>query len=132
MASAVFVTACTRPPIERALKRELLPSEANVLVIDHCQGCHIHADFLADAHMVVVKTKYPAGSAFREANECLDCHNLRLKSLFRDEKRSTQRPHGQIIKMSEIPVPQKKAVKKSTKKKAAKKKEKKWYFFYLF
>ncbi len=131
IASAVLVTACTRPPIERAVKRELLPSEANVVVIDHCQGCHTHADFLADAHMVRVKAKYPAGSAFSEAKECLECHNLRLKSMFRDEKRSTQRPHGQMVKMSEIPLPQKKAVEKNVKKKAEKKK-KKWYFFYLF
>ena len=132
MASMVFVTACSRPPIERALKRELLPSEANIVVTNHCQGCHIHADFLADAHMVRVITKYPEGSAFREAKECLECHNLRLKSLFRDERRSTQRPHGQIVKMSKIPLPQKKPVQKSMKKKAEKKKEKKWDFFYLF
>lgn len=132
MAGVVLVTACTRPPIERAIKRELLPSEANIVVVDHCQGCHIHADFLPDAHMVLVRAKYPAGSALREAKECLECHNLRIKSLFRDEKRSTQRPHGQLVKMNQIPVPQKKAVQKSTEKKAEKKKEKKWYFFYLF
>jgi hypothetical protein len=132
MASVVLVTACTRPPIERAVKRELLPSDANVVVNNHCQGCHVHADFLADAHMVRVKAKYPAGSAFREANECLECHNLRLETFFRDEKRSTQRPHGQLVNMSEIPLPQKKAAQKSIKKKAEKKKERKWYFFYLF
>ena len=133
LAGVAAVVSCTRTPLERAVSRELLPSEANVVVTDHCQSCHTHVDFLADAHMVRMKAAFPTGSAFREAKECLECHNLRLKNIFRSERRRTTRPHGALVKMSEIPRPREARPSELKKRKAEKKKkEKKWYFFYLF
>ncbi|HJP13145.1 MAG: hypothetical protein QF701_07065 [Nitrospinota bacterium] len=130
LAGVAAVVSCTRTPLDRAVRRELLPSEANVVVADHCRGCHIHAAFRGDPHMQRVKELFPEGSEFREAKECLVCHDLRLKTIFKKERRTTTRPHGQLIKMSEIPVPKKGPPIQSVK--AKEKKKKKWYFFYLF
>lgn len=131
------LSSCSRPPIERAVKRDLLPSEANVIVATHCQGCHVHSRFDPDAHMLLVKQRFPEGNALRDAKECLECHDLKLENMFRREKRSTKRPHGKLIEMSDIPKPAPVASTKKTGKATAgkdptKKKEKKWYFFYLF
>ena len=130
LAGVVVAVSCTRTPLERAVKRELLPSEANVVVADYCQSCHIHATFRGDPHMQRVKDTYPQGSEFREAKECLVCHDLRLKTIFKKERRTTTRPHGQLIKMSELPVLEKRPPPPKIKAKV--KKKKKWYFFYLF
>lgn len=125
--------SCTRPPIERAVNRELLPSEANIIVTSHCQGCHVHSRFNPDAHLLLVKQKYSADNPLREATECLQCHVLKLENYFRKEFRSTHRPHGQLVQIDEIPKPD--PSKASTVQKTAVPKEaekKKWYFFYLF
>ncbi len=135
LAGVFIVVSCARPPIERAIKRDLLPSDANVVVTNHCQGCHVHAKIDADAHMILVKQKFAADSPLREANECLECHVLKLENYFSREFRTTTRPHGQLVQMSDIPKPVagKKGKAKSTlAKKAPVKKKKKWYFFYLF
>ncbi len=136
LAAGVFaVMSCARPPIERAIKRDLLPTEANVVVANHCQGCHVHAKFDSEAHMILVKRKYSEGNPLREANECLECHVLKLENFFRKEFRSTARPHGQLVQMSDIPKPdpeKARRAKRTAVKKAPVKKKKKWYFFYLF
>jgi len=135
LVSVFIVVNCTRPPIERAIKRDLLPSEANVVVTSHCQGCHVHAKFDGDAHMVVVKPKFPPGNPLRDAGECLECHVLKLENFFRNEYRTTTRPHGQLVQMSDIPKPvagKNKKTSKTSVKEAPVKKKKKWYFFYLF
>jgi len=135
---AVVVSGCSPTPIERAVKRELLPSEANVVVSEHCRSCHIHAQFLANSHLEQVKAKFPKGTPLREAKECLECHRLRLKSIFRKERRSTTRPHGRLLEMATIPIPREVAArmpvvkKKKEEKKTEEKKERKWYFLYLF
>jgi hypothetical protein len=131
LAGVVVAVSCTRTPLERAVKRELLPSEANVVVADHCQSCHIHANFKGESHMQRAKETFPEGSEMREAKECLVCHDLRLKTIFKKERRTTMRPHGQTIKMSELPVLGKRPPPPQ-KIKAKEKKKKKWYFFYLF
>ena len=128
------VLSCSRPPIERAINRELLPTEANVVVTSHCQGCHVHSKFNPDAHMLLVKERFPADNPLREATECLQCHVLKLENYFRKEFRSTHRPHGQLVQMDEIPKPvpgKVGSVKKTAVPREAEKK-KKWYFFYLF
>ncbi len=140
MLGVMALSSCSRAPIDRAIRRELLPSEANVVVANHCQGCHVHSQFHAERHMAAVKLKFPAKSSLRQARECLDCHDLRLKGLIFSEKRGTSRPHGRLLRMSKIPkprraVPLKRGKKKAglkTGKKTEKKKERKWYFFYLF
>jgi hypothetical protein len=133
----VSLSSCSPSPIERAVKRDLLPSEANVIVSTHCQGCHVHSKLDADAHMLLVKQRFPEGNALREAKECLDCHQLKLENIFRKEARSTTRPHGKLIEMSDIPKPGSGASGKDSGETAAvqensEEKEKKWYFFYLF
>ena len=136
MLGVMALSSCSRSPIDRAIRRELLPSEANVVIANQCQGCHVHSQFRAEQHMAAVKLKFPVKSSFRQARECLDCHNLRLKSLMFSEKRGTMRPHGQLVKMTDIPKPRRVVTLKRGKKKAGpkteKKKERKWYFFYLF
>ena len=135
LAGVFIAVSCARPPIERAIKRDLLPSEANVVVSTHCQGCHVHARFDADAHMIFVKQKFAAGNPLSEAGECLECHVLKLESYFRKEFRSTERPPGQLVQMPDIPKPVAGNMKKARRtpaKKAPAKKKKKWYFFYLF
>jgi hypothetical protein len=135
LAGVFIVVSCARPPIERAIKRDLLPSEANVVVTNHCQGCHVHAKFDADAHMVFMKQKFAADSPLREAGECLECHVLKLENYFRKEFRATTRPHGQLVQMSDVPKPvvgKKEKTRGTPIKKAPVKKKKKWYFFYLF
>ncbi len=140
MLGIIALSSCSRAPIDRAIRRELLPSEANVVIANHCQGCHVHAQFRAERHMAAVKLKFPAKSSFRQARECLDCHDLRLKGLIFSERRGTSRPHGRLITMADIPKPRsgvslkqgKNKAGPKTGKKIEKKKERKWYFFYLF
>lgn len=135
LAGVFIVVSCARPPIERAIKRDLLPSEANVVVTNHCQGCHVHSKFDADTHMLFVKRKFAADSPLREARECLECHILKLENYFRREFRATTRPHGQLVQMSDIPKPvagKKVKAGRPPAKKAPVMKKKKWYFFYLF
>ncbi len=135
LAGVFFVISCTRSPIERAINRDLLPSEANVIVTSQCQGCHVHAKFDSDAHMLLVRQRYAEGNPLREAKECLECHVLKLENYFRKEFRSTTRPHGQLVQMTDIPKPsaQKAGKDKGTSiKDAPVEKKKKWYFFYLF
>lgn len=140
MAAAVLAglfvgISCTRTPLQRAINRELLPSEANVIVTSQCQGCHVHAKFDSDAHLLLIKEKYSESNPLRDARECLECHVLKLENYFRREFRSTSRPHGQLVQMSDIPNPsdlnQEKAGKTKIKE-APVVKKKKWYFFYLF
>jgi hypothetical protein len=140
MFGVMALSSCSRAPIDRAIRRELLPSEANVVVATHCQGCHVHSQFRAERHMAAVKLKFPAKSAFRQARDCLECHDLRLKGLIFSERRGTSRPHGRLLTMINIPKPRgavplkrgKKTAGAKTGKKTEKKKERKWYFFYLF
>lgn len=139
IAGLFAIVSCTRPPIERAVKRDLLPSEANVVVANHCQGCHIHAKFDPEVHMELIKLKFPAGDPLKEAGECLECHVLKLENFFRKEFRSTKRPHGQLVQMTDIPKPELEIAKKRSrgasvpeKPEPEKTKKKKWYFFYLF
>ncbi len=130
--------ACTKSPIQRAVAGQLLPSESNIVVTNHCQGCHLHSNFIGEAHIASIRVRYPEGSSFRQADNCLNCHSLKLENIFRSEVRATQRPHGNLVEMANVPKPgepKRNAAKKvEGKEKVLKKADKKrrWYFFYLF
>ena len=133
----LLALGCSQSPIEKAVKGKLLASEENLVVTNHCQGCHVHSRFKPEVHITRMQKTYPKISKLREMNRCLQCHVLRLKNLFRDEFRSTSRPHGKTITLSRFPPrPSAQGIKvdldKDADKPAKKKKKRRWYFFYLF
>jgi hypothetical protein len=137
LAAALLLAACAREPIQKAVAGGLLPTEENLVVTNHCQGCHLHSKFVAEAHLAKVKARYAQGSPLREAGRCLQCHRLSLENIFRSEIRRTEFPHGALVNLPEIPKPSEvaaPAAKKDAAKPAEgeKKKERKWYFFWLF
>lgn len=136
LAAALLLGACAREPIQKAVAGGLLPTEENLVVTNHCQGCHLHSKFVAEAHLAKVKARYAQGSPLREAARCLQCHRLSLENIFRNETRRTEFPHGALVSLTDIPKPSD-APRAPGKKEAAKpveekKKERKWYFFWLF
>ncbi len=136
LAGPLFLSACARPPIEKAVRGDLLPTEENVVVVNHCQSCHVHVAFKAEPHVEKVRMLYAQGHPLREANRCLQCHSLSLENMFRDERRGTKQPHGKLLDIADIPKPSQetKAPAKGGKSAAEKPEEQKrrWYFFYLF
>ncbi|OGL67620.1 MAG: hypothetical protein A3J27_04505 [Candidatus Tectomicrobia bacterium RIFCSPLOWO2_12_FULL_69_37] len=135
LAAALLLAACAREPIHKAVGGGLLPTEENSVVVNHCQGCHLHAKFVAEAHLAKVKARYAQGNPLREASRCLECHRLSLENIFRNETRRTEFPHGALASLPEIPKPAEAAAasaKKDAPKPEEKKKERKWYFFWLF
>lgn len=130
--------ACAKSPIQRAVGGQLLPSESNIVVTNHCQGCHLHSNFNGEAHLASIRVRYPEGSPLRQADNCFQCHSLKLENIFRSEVRTTQRPHGNLVEMANVPKPgepkRNTAKKVEGKEKVLKKADKKrrWYFFYLF
>ena len=146
-ALVLSLTACSRTPVDKAIAGDLVASEANIVIAEHCRGCHVHAKFNLEKHIPKMQVRYPEKHEFRVAGQCLQCHELKTKWFFGDEFRATKRPHGNLIKMARIPVPgeqkrpkketakkppKKKTAKKQAKDKEEKKKKRRWYFFYLF
>ena len=134
LAAALLLAACAREPIQKAVVGGLLPTEENLVVTNHCQGCHLHSKFVAETHLAKVKDRYAQGNPLREASRCLECHRLTLENIFRQEIRRTEFPHGALVSLPEIPKPAAAAApgKKEAAKPPEEKKERKWYFFWLF
>jgi len=128
--------SCSRSPIEKALKGKLKPINENIAVSNHCQSCHLHADFVPELHMIKMQKKYKASLVIGKSTRCLQCHDLELENIFSMEKRSTNISHGRILSVvpsekefREKIKPPKKIEAKEVKKQ---KKERSWYFFYLY
>ncbi|MEK6709923.1 MAG: hypothetical protein AABZ64_05020 [Nitrospinota bacterium] len=138
LALAFLLGACAREPIQKAVAGSLVPAEENLVVTNHCQSCHLHAKFTAEAHLEKVRARYAQDNPLREAARCLQCHRLTLENIFRQEARRTSFPHSALVGLPEIPKPsdaprapeRKEAAKPEEKKEE--KKERKWYFFWLF
>ena len=132
-----LILSCSRSPIEKALKGKLKSVDENVAVSNHCQSCHLHADFVPELHIMKMQNKYKAFPALRRSSRCLQCHDLKLENIFSREKRFTNMPHGRLF--GEIPsekefkekikLPKKKKIKAEKKKGN---KDRRWYFFYLY
>ncbi|MBI3126390.1 MAG: hypothetical protein HYZ11_02155 [Candidatus Tectomicrobia bacterium] len=132
---ALALGACAKEPIQKAVAGSLLPAEENVVVTNHCQGCHLHAKFNAEAHLAKIRDLYPADSPLRENTQCLKCHQLKLENIFRNEVRRTEFPHKNLVGLTDIPKPAavvKAPDKKEMPKTEAEQNKRKWYFFYLF
>ena len=132
---AVVLSACTREPIHKAVAGSLIPAEENLVVSNHCQGCHVHSKFKAEAHLEKVRDLYAQDNPLRENTQCLKCHDLKLENIFRNEVRHTEFPHKNLVGKADIPKPA--AVvqapdKKEMPKTEAEQNKRKWYFFYLF
>ena len=134
-----LLLSCSRSPIEKALKGKLKSIDENIAVSNHCQSCHLHAEFVPESHIIKMQKKYNALPVLRRSSRCLQCHDLKLENIFSREKRSTNMPHGRLFGeiLSEkefkekIKLPKKKK-KKIKGKKKKENKDRRWYFFYLY
>ena len=131
---APLFLSCTKSPIEKAIRGKLKSANENIAVSNHCQSCHLHADFVPELHILKMQKKYNASPVLSKSTRCLQCHNLKLENLFSREKRFTNTSHGRLLSIipSEKEFREKIKLPKKIKRKKKKKMERKWYFFYLY
>ncbi|MFQ6111219.1 MAG: hypothetical protein ACE5LX_04205, partial [Nitrospinota bacterium] len=121
--------SCSKSPIEKALSGELNPADSNRAVNAYCQSCHVHAELNPDKHMASMLRLFRR-TALAQAQECRECHIIKLEGIFSRADRHTLRPEA--IGRGAPGRTRPRAVKPLPSAPKPPKKKRRWYFFYLF
>jgi hypothetical protein len=87
----VFSSGCTNADIEKAFNGDLRPGQANKVIGEYCQSCHIHKDFEPPLHVSKVRNLYNR-PAFKRARECRSCHYIEKNWMHNQHQRKTRMP----------------------------------------
>ena len=77
--------------VEKAFKGDLRPGQANRIIGEYCQSCHIHKDFDPPLHVSKVRNFY-SRTVFRRARECRSCHYIEKDWVHDQHERKTRMP----------------------------------------
>ena len=89
----VMVAGCVSWKVRDAFDGEYSSTENNRIINDYCQGCHIHREFSASAHLDEAPLKYNR-KVFRYATECRTCHFIKVNRLTEVIERRTRSPEA--------------------------------------
>jgi hypothetical protein len=87
----VFLSGCTIVDVEKAFNGDLPPGQANKIISEYCQSCHIHKDFDPPLHVSKVRNLYNS-PAFKRARECRSCHYIKKHWMHNQHERKTRMP----------------------------------------
>jgi nitrate/TMAO reductase-like tetraheme cytochrome c subunit len=87
----VIFSGCTSQDVEKAFKGDLRPGQANKVIGEYCQSCHIHKDFDPPLHVSKVRNLYNR-PAFKKARECRSCHYIEKNWMHNQHERKTRMP----------------------------------------
>ncbi len=87
----VLFTGCTNVDVEKAFNGDLRPGQANKIIGEYCQSCHIHKDFDPPLHVSKVRNLYNR-PAFKKARECRSCHYIEKNWMHNQHERKTRMP----------------------------------------
>lgn len=87
----VFFSGCTNVDVEKAFNGDLRPGQANKIIGEYCQSCHIHKDFDPPLHVSKVRKLYNR-PAFKNARECRSCHYIEKNWMHNQHERKTRMP----------------------------------------
>ena len=87
----VFFSGCTSVDVEKAFNGDLRPGQANKIIGEYCQSCHIHKDFDPPLHVSKVRNLYNR-PAFKKARECRSCHYIEKNWMHNQHERKTRMP----------------------------------------
>ena len=93
-------TACQPRPLEDALKGALPLEEANLIITEYCQNCHIHRTFDPVDHTTRVQDLYDR-PPYTTTTACRTCHlvhkdtwGIRLRKTIWPAQVATQQGEG--------------------------------------
>jgi hypothetical protein len=87
----VSFSGCANADIEKAFNGDLRPGQANKIIGEYCQSCHIHKDFEPPLHVSKVRNLYNR-PAFKRARECRSCHYIEKNWMHNQHERKTLMP----------------------------------------
>ncbi len=87
----VSFSGCTNKDVEKAFKGDLRPGQANKIIGEYCQSCHIHKDFDPPQHVSKVRDLYTL-PVFKKARECRSCHYIEKNWMYNQHERKTRMP----------------------------------------
>jgi hypothetical protein len=87
----VIFSGCTNVDVEKAFNGDLRPGQANKIIGEYCQSCHIHKDFDPPLHVSKVRNLYNR-PAFKKARECRSCHYIEKNWMHNQHERKTRMP----------------------------------------
>jgi hypothetical protein len=87
----VLFSGCTNKDVEKAFKGDLRPGQANRVIGEYCQSCHIHKDFDPPLHVSKVRNLYNR-RVFKKARECRSCHYIEKNWMHNQHERKTRMP----------------------------------------
>ncbi len=125
----LLVASCSKSPIEKALAGKLNPADSNRAVNTYCHRCHVHAGLDPDKHMASMLRLF-RGTALAQAQECRECHKIKLEGTFTWSHRHTMRPEA--LAKGTPKSPGSRAAEPASPAPKPSKKKRRWYFFYLF
>ena len=91
-----FFQGCASDPVEKAFAGKYDRFEETKIIVEYCQGCHIHRNFDFAGHLGQAPAMYE-NEPFSSADDCRTCHAVR-RNFWHDEIRSTYFPEGRIVK----------------------------------
>lgn len=86
-----LVSGCSSIEVEQAFKGDLRPGQANKVIGEYCQSCHIHKDFDPPLHVSKVRNLYNR-PVFKRARECRSCHYIEKNWMHNQHERKTRMP----------------------------------------
>lgn len=89
---AIILGGCYTLDVVKAFDGKFPPEQANKMIIEYCQSCHIHKDFVPQTHLETVKKNYRQ-KKFQEATECRTCHYVQTQFMRNELIRKTKRPN---------------------------------------
>jgi len=82
---------CSHVEVEEAFKGDLRPGQANKIISNYCQSCHIHKDFDSLLHVANIRKLYKR-RVFRKSRECRSCHYIEKAWVHDQHERKTRMP----------------------------------------
>ena len=87
----VSLSGCSTIEVEKAFEGDLRPGQANRVIGEYCQSCHIHKDFDPPLHVSKVRSLYNR-PVFKRARECRSCHYIEKNWMHNQHERKTRMP----------------------------------------
>jgi len=92
---AAVSQSCASDPVDKAFAGRLDADEEQSVIIEYCQSCHTHRDFVPKKHVSSVTELY-ADKEHRYTEKCITCHSIK-RDFWRDIVRYTYFPEGRIV-----------------------------------
>jgi len=89
------LAACASKPLDKAFAGRLDRVKETRIIVEYCQSCHVHRDFLPSDHILSVTGAYKE-EPFRSARDCRSCHGIE-RNFWGDIVQTTRFPEGRIV-----------------------------------